>query len=227
MDNLDKKIITVFVVIFFCTSGVAAASLVSIPKARMNNPESSSIETVETTKTVTFYRHTLDGSITPITVAITPKEGQKLEEILVDTCSELLDNDEELQKLLQDSINDNNISVSKVKSRGKGFHFKMKIRYKLEKGIKLFPLLPPYFIGGIKIPLIYCRYPKEVNANTSITPLMGEDKETIYVEGSHTIFALGFIGYTTWFGRVSRSPFDILPRTFAGYAPLVSYKKLS
>ena len=192
----------------------------------MNALESSPIETIETTKTVTFYRHTLDGSITPITVAITPKEGQKLEEILVDTCSELLDNDEELQKFLQNFINDNNISVSKVKSRGKGFHFKMNIRYKLGNGIKLFPLLPPYFIGGIKIPLIYCRYPKDANANTSITPLMGEDKEIIYVEGSHTVFALGFIGYTSWFGRVSRSPFNILPRTFDGYSLHVSYKKM-
>ena len=182
--------------------------------------ENSSMETVETTKTVTFYRHSLDGSTTPITVDITLKDGQKLEEIIVDTCSELLDNDEELQKLLQDFINDNNNFVSKVKSRGKGFHLKMKIRYKLGKGIKLFPLLPPYFIGGIKIPLVYCRYPEDVNANTSIMPLMGMDKETIYVEGAHTVFALGFIGYTSWFGRVSRSPFNILPRTFTGYTLL-------
>ncbi|UCB58330.1 MAG: hypothetical protein JSV67_06950 [Thermoplasmatales archaeon] len=182
--------------------------------------ENSSIETVQITKTVTFYRHSLDGSITPITVDISLKDGQNLEEILVDTCSELLDNDEELQKLLQDFINDDNTFVSKVKSRGKGFHFKMKIRYKLGKGIKLFPLLPPYFIGGIKIPLIYCRYLDDVNGNTSITPLMGGDKETIYVEGAHTVFALGFIGYTSWFGRVSLSPFDILPRMFTGYALL-------
>jgi hypothetical protein len=215
-------LISLMLVIFFCTSGIATASLVSTPEARMNTLENSSIETVEITKTVTFYRHSLDSSITPITVDITLKDGQKLEEILVDTCSELLDNDEELQKLLQDFINDNNNFASKVKSRGKGFHFKMKIRYKLGKGIKLFPLLPPYFIGGIKIPLIYCRYPKDVNANTSITPLMGEDKETIYVEGAHTVFALGFIGYTSWLGRVSRSPFDILPRMFTGYALLAS-----
>jgi hypothetical protein len=84
--------------------------------------------------------------------------------------------------------------------------------------------LPPYFIGGIRIPLIFCRYANDANANTSITPLFGEDKETIYVEGNHMVFALGFIGYTSWFGRVSQSPFDIIARTFSGYALLVSYK---
>lgn len=222
MDKIDKKISTVLVVIFFCTSGIATASLVSNPESGINTLENSSIETVEITKTVTFYRHSLDGSITPIKVDIKLKDGQKLEEILVDTCNDLLDNDEELQNSLKDFINDNNNFASKIKSRGKGFHLKMKIRYKLGKGIKLFLLLPPYFIGGIKIPLIYCSYPEDVNANTSITPLIGENKETIYVEGAHTVFALGFIGYTSWFGHVSWSPFDILPRIFNGYALLAS-----
>jgi len=226
MNKIYIKISSIFVVILLCASGLATASHISKQDIKTGTSENSLIKTDEKTKTITIYKYTLDGSITPITIEITQKKGQKLEDAIINKCNELLNNDIKLQKSIQKYINNTNIPVSKIKSHGRGFHLKMKIRFKLGKGIKISPILPPYFIGGIKIPIIYCRYTKDAKANTSITPLTGENKETIYIEGNHTIYAFGFIGYTTWIGHISRTPFDILPRTFAGYTLLVNYKKL-
>ena len=227
MHNLHKKISTLCVILIFCTSGVATASLTSFQEPRQSILKHTLLGPVETNETVTLFRHGTDGSITSFTLAIKQKEGQTLGEVLANACNDLLMNDRELEKLTQHLLNDTNISLYKIVSHGKGFHFKMKIRFKVGRGINLFPLLPPYFLGGIGIPLVYCRYPRDVNANTSITPLIGENNETIKIEGNHTIFALGFIGFTSWMGRVSRSPLDIIPRAFAGYTLFVNYNKIS
>ncbi len=224
MQKLIKKISAFVVMIVFCTTSMAAASVVSPPEAKMITLESSAIKSVKTTKTVTLYRFGPDGYVTPIQVDVTLEEGQTLEEALVDKCHEFMENDVELQKLLQDFVNNNNELLSKVTSHGKGFHFKMKIRISLKKRIKQFPLLPPYRTR-IKIPLIYCRYPKDVQANTTIKPLL-EESATTYIEGNHSVLVVGFFGFAGWLGLKSFSPFDIMPRAFAGYTILVSCKKL-
>jgi len=224
MQKLVKKISAFVVITVFCTASMAAASVFSLPETKMITLESSSIKSVKTNKTMTLYRFGPDGYAMPIQVDVTLKEGLTLEEVLVEKCHELMENDVELQKFLQDLMNNNNELLSKVTSHGKGFHFKMKIRINLKKRIKQFPLLPPYKTR-IKIPLIYCRYPKDAQANTSIRPLL-EESATTYLEGNHSVLVLGFFGFAGWLGPKSFSPFDIMRRAFAGYALLVSCKKL-
>jgi len=224
MQKLVKKISTFVLITVFCTASMAAASVFSLPEAKIITLENSSIKAVKTNKTMMLYRFGPDGYFKPIHVDVSLKEGLTLEEALVEKCNELMENDVELQKFLGDLINDNNELLSKVTSYGKGFHFKMKIRITLKKRIKQFPLLPPYRTR-IKIPLIYCRYPKDIQANTSIRPLL-EESATTYVEGNHNVFIVGFFGFAGWLGLKSFSPFDIIPRAFAGYALFVSCKKL-
>lgn len=231
--NVFKKISAIFVILVFCTSSVTAASLVSIPELRMNALESPTMETVGATKTVTLYRYGPDGSITPMQVDVTLEEGRTLGEILADKCSELVENDAELQKFLQDYIKDRNELnrtfgvLSKVKSHGKGFHFKTRFRIRIVglKQFKIFPLLPPYFKKQIRVSMIYCRYPRDDQATTTITPLIGGENATKYVEGNHTVFVFSFVGFAGWFRRFSPSPLNIIPRAFAGYALLVNCRK--
>lgn len=44
--------------------------------------------------------------------------------------------------------------------------------------------------------------------------------------GNHSVLVRNFVGYTTWCGRFSQSPLDILPRAFCGYARFVVCNKL-
>lgn len=212
MYELVKKSIVIVMSLVFLTSGLAAASV----------ENGVSVDTSKFTKIMMLYRCGPDGSITPVLVDITLEEGQDVEEAIADKCSELIESDIEIQNF----VNQNNSTgmLSKIKSHGRGFHFKTKIRISLVKRIKLFQMLPPYFRIQTKIPVIYCKYAEDARANTTITPLLGGN--ATYIEGNHTIFALGFVGFVGWLGHFSKSPLDLIPRYINGYAMLVRCKKL-
>ena len=65
-------------------------------------------------------------------------------------------------------------------------------------------------------PFVFCRYKKDLNANTTITSLLLSN--TKYVSGNHTVIVHNFIGFTTWFGRFSFSPLDLISRSLFGVA---------
>lgn len=236
MRNLNIKIVVISITLFICIANVATASLVYTPPLDTSTSERSPIETLETITTMTIYRYGPNGSIKPIQIEINQKEGQTLGDILVNKCCDLLENDRELQKFCQDYTNVNNTLLAKVASQGKGFHLKTTIHINLIrlvkflpflKLVKLFPWYPPFYSVRTNIPLIYCRYPRDDNATTSITRISGEKNETIYVQGNHSLCAIGFIGFTSWFNHRSFSPFDVIPRAFAGYTLLIYYTELT
>jgi len=169
------------------------------------------------TKTITLYRYGPDGSIMPVEVKIDAKNGQYIGEAIANKCEELFKNDRELQ-------NSTNISVlkmglfCKIKSQGRGFHYQMKLLGKLAIRYILFRLELPRIHTLLDKPLIYCNYEKDTRANTTITSLLFN--KTQYIDGKHSVIVRDFVGYTSWFGRFSFSPFDILPRGFFGYAKL-------
>ena len=192
--------------------------------------------------TITLYRYGIDGSVTPIDTEIDIGEGKNFEEKLANKCSELLQNDGQLQNLLENLTS--NLTATAgflfIKSSGKGFHFESKTRIKLLKRPKILSkLLNKIKFFKIKLPKIklfhkktylFCKYAKDPTANTTIIPLIRSAINESYiknVQGNHSVFVYDFVGYTTWCGRFSFSPLDILPRAFAGYGRTAIYKNLS
>jgi hypothetical protein len=215
MHEIAKKLTVISVLLLFLVSGLASASLVSVQ-------ESSPDDSVAT-NTVTLYRYGPDGTITPVQVDIDLDEQQDVAGAIVEKCGKLTENDMEIQNF----INKNSSAgiFSHIISKGRGFHFKTRICISFPKRFDLFPLLPPYFGLRIKIPIVYCRYPNDADASTTITPLLRKNI-TRSIEGNHTILVFGFIGYAGWIGHFSRSPFDIIPRQINGYAMMVNCRSL-
>jgi len=187
-------------------------------------------ETIEekaiSTETITLFRYGPDGSITPVKVKIDNKDGKDIGEAIADKCEELFVNDAEMQNYMEKSIGNFTISIGvlKVKSHGRGFHFKTKLLEKMALNFILFKLDLPRLGVMAKKPLIFCKYSRDARANTTITPLLRTNAKKS-IEGPHSVVAINFIGFTTWFGRISISP--ILPRAFFGIARLVACKSLS
>ena len=113
--------------------------------------------------------------------------------------------------------------LSKIRSRGRGIHFKIAPQILWPVKFKLFPLLPPYIFRRVKIPIIYCRYPRDQYARTEITPLIGGNTNT--TEGYHSVLSVGFYGFKWWIGSVSFLGF--LFRTgFVGFSILTRTREL-
>jgi hypothetical protein len=212
LRKFEKKFIVVLVSLTFLTSGVIVASATDV--------ETSEINTL--TETVTVYRHGLDGSETPMDVVLTYQEGEDLEDILLEKCEELLEKDVELREAASNSSFG---ALSKVKSKGKGFHYQTVLFGKLLIKFVLFRLGLPRIRTILRKPLIFCKYPKDMKANTTITPIIlntvFKTSQVRYADGPHQVIVLNFVGYTTWFRRVSFTPFNLTPRSFAGFANVV------
>ena len=143
------------------------------------------------------------------------EEGKYLGEAIADKCQELFENDEELQEYLT-SIGIKLGFICKIKSRGKGFHYQTKLIEKILLRFIRFRLALPRLNTLLTSPLVFCRYKKDLNANTTITSLLLSN--TKYVSGNHTVIVHNFIGFTTWFGRFSFSPLDLISRSLFGVA---------
>ena len=189
-------------------------------------------ETIEektiSTETITLFRYGPDGSITPVNVKIDNKDGEDIGEAIADKCEELFVKDIEMQNYVEKSVGNYNISIGiiKVKSHGRGFHFKTKLLEKMALNLILFKLNLPRLGVMAKKPLIFCKYSRDDRAKTTIDPLLRNNtNSTKIITGHHSVVAINFIGFTTWFGRISISP--ILPRAFFGIARIVACKSLS
>jgi len=202
--NKSVKKTSVFLVILVVTiSGLTSISAESIIEDEI---------TIERP----IYRFGPNG-ITPVNIDLQINVGatpDEIEEALVNKCAELSENDVEIKQYLNDSGVDIT-SISFIRSRGRGLHFDFKVRIPVKRYFKKYPNLPPYN-RLIKIPIVYCRYPRDQRAYSTIRPGEGGN-ETTRIEGGHEVLAVGFLGYTTWLGLFAQRGF-ILRSGFAGYA---------
>jgi len=228
MKNLKLICLAIF------TSFIVLTSSASISLAK-------EIEDSEKIVTITLYRHGIDGSINPIDINIDLSDGN-FEDLIQEKCNELLKDDETIQEYLENFTFNltGDTGILLVKSRGKGFHFEHKVRIKLFNRPKILErILDKFTIFKFRLPnlniitkkpYLFCKYSNDEKANTTITPLLRSlqnENASKTIEGNHSVLVYNFIGYTSWFGRFSFSPFDILPRTFVGYGRVAVCNRLT
>lgn len=216
MRKIEKKFVVILMSLVFILSGLTSASAISIRGNKVGEQEIPTTETGILTKTVTLYRVGPDGSYTPIKVNLELKDDLDLDEAIDNKLDELLENDKEIQQLLNESTPTFGLAV-RIKSKGKGFHFQTLFLEKLLIRFVLFKLGLPRITPIIVKPFIFCRYPRDPNANTTIKPIL-RPNVTKYGEENHSVIIRNFVGYTTWCRRISFSPFNVLARRLSGYA---------
>ena len=229
MNKLLKKSAVILICLAFSLS-VYSASAITIPYSAPVEYEDEEVDVSDDViEQVELLRYGPDGTVTPVTVDIILEDGQDIDEAIADKCEEMTDEDMEIQNFINGSGNNNTTTnktfktLQKVKSRGRGFHFKMKRQLSIKK--KLISLRLPKVHTWI--PFIYCDYSNDPRANTTISPISGGDENsTIYFEGNHSIFVVRFTGFATWSGRFSFTPMDVLPRAFSGIAVFVRCKSV-
>ncbi len=175
-------------------------------------------------KMVILYRYGPDGSVLPVKFLLSDEEDRS--ETLAGACGTLLEKDTEIQNFI---LNNSPVEfMSRVTSRGKGFHWKspfsfrlpltMIIRYGFFDNIKL----RYKFLGLNVVPRIVCNYPDDINAQTEILPVKlpaRQDPNGTSFDGPHEVHAIGFVGYAMWRG-MNAQWFDAWNWTtgFDGYA---------
>jgi len=218
MQKFNKKLIGILLTLVILISGISTVSGMSLNN---ENPETSEEENQEI-QTVTLYRYGPDGSISTMKINVELEEGQDINDAIEEKCLEILEDDEEIQGLLNENVTRN--ALSRVRSRGRGLHLKFTFTISWLKKYDIFPLLPPYIFRRIRIPIVYCRYPNDLNAKTVITPVL--DKDNITEEDDpHSVLCVGFIGFKWWIGHVSLIGFGL--RTgFVGFSLYTKTNKL-
>ena len=215
MRKIIKKTLAVSITLIFLFSVFSTGSA----KSTVNDIESDF-------EKFTLYRHDIDGSVTEVIVDININQDKDLGELLEEKCKELFGKDTDFQSYLKEPGDFQKLfenftgswGILLISSHGRGFHFRSKPLLKMLVVKRLFKLRLPKIVSSVKTPVIFCRYPKDPKANTTITPLVrslfgfGAKNMT----GNHSVYVRNFIGFTTWSGRSSFSPFDRFPRAFFG-----------
>lgn len=226
MCKLIKKISVIFTLLLLLTAGLASTSIAFSGE--------SLHEAIPLTKKVTLYRYGPDGSVTPITVDLQIDDRKDIDEALLEKCSELVDNDVELQDYISGAEYGENASVwiriHRISSWGKGLHWKSRLRFRIPLLVVLrfgmFQDVPlRYKIFGISvIPWVQCQYTNDENAETRIETLStptNPDTNTTFINGNHNVTACFFFGYTYWRGHQGKWFDDKgLPTGFDGYSYL-------
>ncbi len=235
MNKRLNKILVILAVLLFVASATGSAYTVNVNVENEEN-YAESIEEIKE-KTFTIYKVNPDGTIIPIKIDV-EESTENLGEFLEEKCNELFEKDVELQEYIKTLQTDNNnttgnLSVDygfiRIKSHGKGFHFKTKTHIKITTRFKLFKLMLPRVIITAKKCLVFASYANDSKAKTTFYPLI---RSSYYndtnltgkiVEGPHNVIVTKFTGYTTWIGRFSNMlfDFDMIPRAFSGVGKLV------
>lgn len=218
---MQKKLIVILITLGLLTSGISIVSAEKVHKYNFSKSEEVSPEKDSKTLTVTLYKHEIDGSKTPIKVEIELEEGKDIGDTIEEKCYEILENDPKIQNLLEN--NDTQELIMKIKSRGKGLHFRFNTRIQLFKLYKIFPLLPPYFRTFIILPIIICQYKNDKKAYTTLTAIRGNNSTTVV--GPHRVISIGFYGISWWIGKFSLWGF-VFRNGFVGISILTRIKKL-
>ena len=197
MNKSLIKIIAISIVIAFTLTTIASAS----PSELTNIHK----------KEITVVRYGVNGERTPIKVTIDVADGKSIDEATFNKCIELTKSDKEIQEFVKNNNASYKLS-SFIASRGRGFHFKGKIRIPIKKqSFGKFPI----FTKIIRLPFVVCIYYNDPLAFTMVKSTLSN--ETTSVFGNHTTIALGFIGYTGWLFHISKMGF-IVRSGFAGYS---------
>jgi hypothetical protein len=195
--NKSKKIIGAILLTFlFLISGIISSSAYSINKEYVTCESPEEIDSFS--RTITIFKYGINGDITPVDIKIDFNNLEEINEAISDKCEELLMNDNEFKSF--------NSSISLgiftfVKSHGRGIHLK------------------PFS----KSKILYCRYPRDTRAYTSLTSILGGPTKT--VSGPHSVVSFGFIGFKWWFGRISI--LGLFLRTgYVGYSSITTIRRL-
>ena len=215
LPKIRKKLLVTIISLLFLTTGVVSSYANEINKS-IEKTEEAPEENVQLSTVVTLYRHGVDGSIKPLNVNIKYWDNEDLGDAIAEKCEELFKNDDEFKDL----ENLSNIKLgfySIVSSKGRGFHYQMALLGKLTIRYVLFRLGLPRVHSLFITPLIVCKYKNDPKAKTTIKSIIlgGRTKE---INGSHMVIAHNFIGITSWIGRFSFTPLNILPKSFFGIA---------
>jgi hypothetical protein len=216
LRKLEKKLIAISMSLAFLMSGLATASALTVTN-KVDEQEETPSETDLITKTMTFYRCGLDGSVKTIELNLELEEEQDIGDALIAQCDKLLENDEEMQEILQQKQNNTFGIFVRIQSVGRGFHYKTMLFEKVYLRYLLWKLGFPRVATLLAKPLVFCSYSQDFNAKTIIKPLRKNAEEKV-MEGCHSVIVNSFIGYTTWVGRFAYAPMTIIPRVFSGYA---------
>ncbi|MCJ7572312.1 MAG: hypothetical protein MUO82_10640 [Candidatus Thermoplasmatota archaeon] len=229
-DALKKAVVSISVLLFL----ISAMS----PTYAMSISNNAKILVEPQQKIMTIYRVAPDGSITPVGIDIA-EETEDIGKYLESKCSELFEEDIEMQTLFQklqsketkDSNLPDNIGLIRIKSYGRGFHIKTKIDLLNSQFIFLRILLATFLISPKKSLVV--GFYKDEKANTTFYPIVRSKSipdSVKYIQGNHTIIVGKFYGYTTWIGRfsclLSELFFkkELLPHAFSGVGLVVCYK---
>jgi hypothetical protein len=230
--NNTLVVLSVLLFVFLSTGSAYAASLTT--ESEKNYTEL--IKELEQ-KSITIYRIGPNGNILPIKIDL--EEGiEDIGAFIEKKCDELFEKDLELQeyiKTLQTDEDNTKINISgaygviRIKSQGRGFHFKTKTNVRITTRFKLFKIMLPRIMISARKCLVFANYANDSKARTTFYPLIRSSSNNDtnltakIVEGAHSVIVTKFTGYTTWIGRFSNVlfDFDILPRAFSGVGRLV------
>lgn len=230
-----KKIITAMICLIVLVSSVGLVSSQEVEE-----------ENKDPVLTFTIYRISSDGEISPIEVYLENVEDKDIGQTLEDICTSLFENDAEMQQYvcsLEENNTENNASCDtclnlsfqfgmvRIKSHGRGFHFKTKTNVEILTKFKFFRIMLPRIHISARKPIVFCKYSSDERAKTTynsmIQSYLNENATETIVSGNHSVFVRHFVGYTTWFGRISNPFSSFIPRAFSGIGRCVICKQLS
>jgi len=218
MEKINKKIIGILLSFLILLSGITTVSAINIKNETITSEKNESKEEFET---VTIFRYGLDGSVEPFQIELKVDDQKDISQLMEEKCEELLKEDPEFKNLANNNSKYN--FISRIKSRGRGIHIKIAPQILWPLKFKLFPLLPPYIFRRVRIPILYCRYPRDQKAYTTLTPLIGGNSTTI--NGYHSVFSIGFFGFKWWIGSISFLGF-VVRTGFSGFSLIARTRPL-
>ena len=218
MLRFNKKIVGIFITLIILFSGITTVSAITMKNETINSQDN---ETEKEVETVTIFRYGLDGSVQPFEIEITVDNETNVYDVMEEKCEKLLNQDPEFKNLVEN--NTKYKYISRIKSRGRGIHLKVAPQILWPLKFKLFPLLPPYIFRRVKVPIIYCRYPRDQKAYTEVTPLISGNTSTI--SGCHSVLSVGFFGFKWWLGSISFLGF-VIRNGFSGFSLITRTRPL-
>jgi hypothetical protein len=213
MRKTPMHLVTISTILMMVAAGMSVAVAHPIDSSCLS-PDMTASDVQ--TQTITLYRFGPQGDVKEIQVTVPVEPGTDLSDLVAKKCSELLEKDTDIQVAIQ-KLGGNRSFFSLITSRGKGFFFDIKLRIPIPipSDIKYDPDQPPYFFF-LKIPIVYCKYSHDPQAQTIIKPMR---QNATILTGNHSIVSLGFIGYRGWIGMISFKGL-LFKSGFAGYSLL-------
>jgi len=232
-----KKKITVIICLIVLVSSMGLVS-------------SQNVDEKDSTATFTIYKVSPDGEISPIDVCLDNIKSKDIGQALEDVCTTLFENDEEMQQYVKSLTENNTVNntgnntssfnmslnlsfqfgMVRIKSHGRGFHFKTKTKIEILTKFKFFKIMLPRIRITTRKPIVFCSYPSDQRAKTTFKSLINsyldENATGKVITGNHSVFVRYFVGYTTWLGRISNPFSSLIPRAFSGIGRYVICNQL-